>query len=217
MLINIHSHIAAIGNEIVIQNCSQQFEQVQQPGYYSIGLHPWFIKTSSLDADMEQLKNWSTSNSVLAIGECGLDKICTTDFSLQQIAFRTQIQWANQIQKPLIIHCVKAFDELIHVLQEENNHVPVVIHGFQKSKELALQLSNQGYYLSFGKALEQERIQTVFKHVDLTRILLETDDSTAPIEKIYEWAAKAAGIAEDSLSLQIQKNASIVFGKALNV
>ncbi len=147
----------------------------------------------------------------MAIGECGLDKICETDFALQEQLFVLQIELANKIQKPLIIHCVKAFDEVLRLLKVNNNRVPVIFHGFHKSVETAFQITRQGYYLSFGKALLHQRMQEMLAKLPLTNCFLETDDASINIETMYELAASAFSIDKDSLSLQLQKNAAKVF------
>ena len=87
--------------------------------------------------DLSALKIFSKTDSVLAIGECGLDKACDTNFKLQQQVFTTQVNWANEIKKPLIIHCVRAYGEVLSLLQKNNNKVPVIFHGFNKNGAVA--------------------------------------------------------------------------------
>lgn len=206
--INIHTHQPPQVNEAAIQNLYKDFEQVQQKGYYSIGLHPWYI-AADWKKDLEQLKHYASHPHVKAIGECGLDKVCSTDFTLQQQVFEQQIQLANAVKKPLIIHCVKAYEEVLQLLKQAQQ--PAVFHGFNKSKELALQIINAGHYLSFGKALLQEHMQDVLKTVPKEKIFLETDDTDVSIASIYERAAKVFSIDELSLSLQLYKNAKHFF------
>jgi TatD DNase family protein len=153
--------------------------------------------------------------NVVAVGEAGLDKVCTTDFVLQQTVFSAHIQLANELQKPLIVHCVRAHAEAIQLLEKNKVKVPVLFHGFTKSKELALQLMAQGYYLSFGHGLMKNNLRAVFAALPLDQLLLETDNSSASIEEIYTLAAKAFQIDEESLSLQLSKNAAKVFGAVI--
>jgi TatD DNase family protein len=204
--INIHTHQLPQVNEVAIQNLYKDFEQVRQKGYYSIGLHPWYID-EHWKHDFEQLRMYASHPHVKAIGECGLDKVCSTDFTLQQQAFEQQIQLANAVHKPLILHCVKAYEEVLQQLKQAT--VPVVFHGFNKSKELALQLTNAGYYLSFGKALEQQHLQEVLKAIPKEKFFLETDDASLSIQTIYQTAATVFLIDEVSLSLQLRQNAAV--------
>lgn len=152
---------------------------------------------------------------MLAIGECGLDKVTTTPFDLQQQVFIQQIQWASQIQKPLIIHCVRAYDEVLQLLKAYQPGVPVIFHGFNKSVQLAQQVIHAAHYLSFGEALQKENIQKTFGELPIEKLFLETDDSDLSIKEIYQLAAKARSISEESLSLQLQKNIVRVFGTDL--
>lgn len=206
--INIHTHQQPQQQEQAIQNLHQQFEQVDQPGRYSLGLHPWFID-SNWQKQFKMLEQFADHKQAVAIGECGLDKICTTDINLQQQVFEQQIQLANRIGKPLIIHCVKAYVEVLLMLKKAT--VPVVFHGFAKTKALALQLIRAGHYLSFGRALQQPRMQELVAALPLNRIFLETDDIAIPIADIYRLAANAFSIEEDLLSLQLEKNVLTFF------
>jgi TatD DNase family protein len=209
MFLNVHTHKNAAANSI--ESHYSGFEAVPPAGYHSVGLHPWYIK-QQWNNEFEKLKAIATQKNIAAIGECGLDKICPTDFALQQTVFTAQIQLANKINKPLIIHCVKAFDEVLHLLQQQQNIVPVIFHGFNKSAALAQQLIHKGSYLSFGKALQQPRMQAVLKLLPVNKIFLETDDAAVPIEEIYHLAAQTLQIDINALSLQLQKNANAVFG-----
>ncbi len=205
---NIHTHHPPQANEWAIQNIHMDFEQVQITGNYSIGLHPRYI-SENWKVDFIILQKLATKNYVKAIGECGLDKLSVIDFTLQQEVFALQIKWANNLHKPLIIHCVKAYDEVLQLLKQSN--VPAVFHGFNKSEQLARQIIKAGHFISFGKALLQEHIQQIAASLPLQKLFLETDDSELPIQTIYTLAAKVFSIDEDSLSLQLQKNAAKVF------
>lgn len=211
MLINIHSHFPATGTGTVIRSLYQGFEEQHPPGWYSAGLHPWYIHENEWETEMNKLSIFSKENNVLAIGECGLDKICDTPFALQQQVFAAQVQLANNVSKPLIIHCVRAFDELLKSLEANHNKVPVIFHGYRKNKVLAERLLQKGYYISFGKAILQPAMQELLQYIPLTQLFLETDDADVSIDSIYEAAAHALQIDLFSLSLQIQKNAAAVF------
>lgn len=214
LYINIHSHRRTQSNEWNVENRYENFGQMAPGGRFSAGLHPWYIKEFHWENDLRALKEISVSPDVVAIGECGLDRLCKTDFSLQEKVFAAQVQLASQVQKPLIIHCVRAWDEVISLLKKEGNKVPVVFHGFSKNEALARKITDAGYYLSFGKALEYEQARLAISAVPIYKILLETDDADIHIETIYEMAAQALSIDINLLSLQIQKNAAAFFGAA---
>lgn len=216
MYINIHTHhTKPVEGIISIGNLYKDFDTIEQESLYSVGLHPWYLTTETWEEQFALVKEKSRLKNVVAVGEAGLDKVCATDFSLQQIVFAQHIQLANEVQKPLIVHCVRAHAEVIALLKQTAVQVPVIFHGFNKSKELAQQLISSGYYLSFGKGLEKQGVQEVLAALPAAKIFLETDNSTASINEIYTYAASAFQIDEDSLSLQLQKNAATVFGAAL--
>lgn len=209
MLINVHTHKITEGKCIV--NLYADFEKVEGHHFYSLGIHPWHIDADDR-AQLERLKNFSVKENVIGIGETGLDKVCTTDFGLQQKLFVAQIHLANKLKKPLIIHCVRAWSEVFHLLRLEKNDVPVMFHGFNKSNDLANQVIEQGFYLSFGKELQNNSVAEVLKSVPLEKCFFETDAHDIPIEEIYQLAADVLSTDINSLSLQIQKNAETVFG-----
>lgn len=177
-----------------------------------MGLHPWKIAPFHWENDLSSLLHSCNSPSVVAIGECGLDKMIVTELELQKAVFRKQIQLAASLQKPLIIHCVRAWEEVFSLLKQENFTRPVLFHGFNKSTELAQTLIDKGYYLSFGSTLKIPAKQALLREIPIERILLETDDAPISIEEVYDYAAKALQIDMNSLSLQLQKNAGAVFG-----
>lgn len=177
-----------------------------------MGLHPWKIHPSHWENDLISLQNASVSPKVVAIGECGLDRSIPIELTLQSSVFRKQIHWATTLQKPLIIHCVRAWEEVFALLKEEHFLHPVLFHGFNKNLPLALKIIEKGYYISLGKALQKESLQEVLRNIPADRFLLETDDSSLSIEEIYTLAADTLQIDLNSLSLQIEKNAAAVFG-----
>lgn len=179
---------------------------------FSVGYHPWFLQ-QNYQEHFHILEQTAQNENVWAIGETGLDKVSKTDFELQLEAFRKHIAVSEQAKKPLIIHCVKAYNE---VLGLHKNIVPTqnwLIHGFRANTSIALQLQKKGIYLSFGEALfRSPKLQETFAQIEPTHFFLETDDSNVPIEKIYEQAAKIRKINIGELQNQIKKNLCKFFG-----
>lgn len=182
-----------------------------------MGIHPWYIQPGHWENQLRSLRNKSTNAGILAIGECGLDKVCATPFSLQVQVFRAQLEWANSIGKPLVIHCVRAWEEVLDLLEKADIRVPVLFHGYNKNAQLANRITGKGYYISLGKALQQPGMQEVLRAVPANRFFLETDDAELSIGEIYHLAANALSIDHNSLALQIQKNAEVVFGNAFQL
>jgi TatD DNase family protein len=213
LLINIHTHKPHNNDEWSIQNLHAHFEKLNPLFNYSVGLHPWHIDSNTVKEELVQIKVASWKKNVLAIGECGLDRICSTDFKLQEKVFIEQILWANEIAKPLIIHCVKAHHETLVLLKEYSRSSPVIFHGFNNKLETANKILEQGYYLSFGKHLFNPAIENIFSKISLEKIFLETDDSDAAIDNIYKQAAKIKNMSTEQLSLQIKKNLENILKK----
>jgi len=209
LYINIHTH-KQNSKSVSIVNCLSNFNQLPASGFYSAGIHPWYINTET-EKQFIELTSISKQANVLAIGECGLDKLCKTDFALQQTYFIKQIQLAHTLHKPLIIHCVRAYNQVIQILEQQKVQVPVVFHGFNKNKVLAQALIAKGYYLSFGKHLLNISVAETFKTLPLEQLFLETDDSEMEIEEIYKTAAALKNIDVATLSKQLTKNALLVF------
>lgn len=161
---------------------------------FSAGIHPQDIKENN-DAAFSWLKNISTQNNCIAIGECGLDGIVPVDLRLQEEVFKKQIEIANHLNKPLIIHCVRKHYELIPFKKVAKT--PMIIHGFNKKIDVAEALLKEDFYLSFGKALLQNvSLQELVKSIDSRKYFLETDAADFEIENLYR---KVAEIREESL------------------
>jgi TatD DNase family protein len=215
MLINIHTHKQTTGSQRAIVSLHEHFEICAGNGQYSVGFHPWYLHANYLETHLSLLKKYSILPNVLAIGECGLDKVSTTDFQLQLGAFSLQIDWANEIKKPLIIHCVRAHNETLLLLRERRVNVPVIFHGFNKNAQIANQILDAGFYLSFGKSLMKEEMEDVFKEVPMNRFFLETDNSVFSIEQIYTQAAKIKNSTVEMIEAQIETTASNIFGPSI--
>lgn len=180
----------------------------EKPNYYSYGLHPWYLNESTLEHDLRKLEVRADEKRCIAIGECGLDKLSKTDFRLQEKAFVEQIRIANHYKKPMIIHCVKAFNELINCLNLNSNEVPVIIHGYNNNENIARVLLDNGCLFSFGKALlgyESNAAKTI-KYIGRKNFFLETDDADISIKYIYRKASELLGVDEEIIKAQIQSN-----------
>jgi TatD DNase family protein len=156
----------------------------------SVGLHPWHAKIANLEADFVRLEQIAKTTRVKMIGECGLDRLRGENLSDQLIILKRQLSLADTLSKPVILHCVKCFDELMVVQKEMNLNIPLIIHGFNKRPELGRQLLYKGFYLSFGPAIlnADSGAATLLQELDL--FFLETDDADCNIQEIYQAAAK---------------------------
>lgn len=188
-------------------------DRLSEVSICSIGLHPWYIKQEGWLHQWAQIEQVATNGTVYAIGECGLDKAVDVDFGLQQEVFVRHIQLANELGKPLIVHCVRAFQEVQDALKKERVKVPVIFHGFNTSVALAEQLVRSGYYLSFGEALLRSdgRQASVFVCIPDEQFFLETDDGECGILSVYAAAAAIRQRSVEDIKHIVEQNFNKVF------
>lgn len=171
---------------------------------FSVGIHPKDID-ENWEENFEKIKEISLLPNCVAIGECGLDGLISVNENLQKEVFEKHILWASQINKPVIIHCVKRFSEIIPF--QKTAKIPLVIHGFNKKKTIADDMLRHGFYLSFGKSvLHSLSLQSILKEFPLEKMFLETDDANFNIEELYQKTAEIKGISIENLHNKILKN-----------
>lgn len=172
--------------------------------YFSVGIHPKDID-ENWEKHFEAFKKISLQDNCLAIGECGLDALIDIDANLQKTVFERQILWANEIQKPVIIHCVKWFQELIPF--QKLAEVPLIIHGFNKKKSVTDEMLKHGFFLSFGKSvLYNLSLQSILKEIPIDKIFLETDDTDFDIAELYQKVSEIKEISLEELQKKISEN-----------
>ncbi len=210
--INLHTHQFSNQENIIeiVNQYPHEFDA--RISNYSIGIHPWKIESSRLVADLEFINAKLNDKNCFALGECGLDNRIEIDFNLQIEVFEKQVLMAIKHQKPLILHCVGAFQEIIEIKKRLKVNVPIIIHGFSKNIQLAKQLYDSGFYLSFGKYLMlNKELENVFKNIPLDYLFLETDSSEYKIEEVYIQAAKFKKLDLEMLKKIIFTNFNRVF------
>ena len=196
--IDLHTHNnAPAANTIFNSNCYIDGRSI------SIGIHPWHINNDwqNIFAD---IATHAKADNVVAIGECGFDMLKSpATAELQEEIFRAHAQLAETLCKPLIIHCVKAFDRLMSLHKDIKPQQAWVIHGFRGKPQQAEQLTKAGLYISLGEKFNHESA----KAIPAERLFIETDESTCPIAEIYKAVAQAKGITAEALAQQTMQNA----------
>ena len=209
---NLHTH--SFSNQSDVFELVNQYPQEFSDSipHYSIGIHPWFIVEDRIESDLAIIKSKLNDPGCLAVGECGLDKRIEIPFELQQTVFERQLLLAEQFQKPVVIHCVAAFQELIAIKKRLNITVPFLIHGFSKNKQIAKELVANGCYISFGKyLLRMPQLESVFSDMPNDRFFLETDTDEQTIQEVYELAAQYKGLTIPQLQELVTINFSTIF------
>jgi TatD DNase family protein len=212
--VNLHTHIYTNSDsvlEIVNQYPNEFLDAIPN---YSIGIHPWYISEERVSEDLDTIKNKLQLTECIALGECGLDKRIENKIELQIDVFESQLSLLHEVAKPVILHCVAAFDEVISCKKNSGLQTPFIIHGFSKNIPLAKQLLNQDFYLSFGKyLLRNPGMELVFKYLPNDKIFLETDTISESLEEVYTFAAKCKNISIEEMKEIVWNNYQTVINK----
>lgn len=206
-ILDIHTHATNARNAIVNFRLTTDHVPCTLSGPYSIGIHPWDLTEENagtlLTLLQEQLKHLRPT----AIGEAGLDKLATAPLKVQETVFRQQIILSETYRLPLVIHCVRAMEEVLALKKELAPRQAWIWHGFRGKAEQARQLLQKGFHLSFGEHYQAESL----KATPDGRLLLETDESCAGIEDLLRKAAEIRGVGEEPLRSMLEENVGRVF------
>jgi TatD DNase family protein len=182
------------------------------PPYCSYGIHPWSLSEENAVSQLQQLETLLQNNTIVAIGEVGFDAVRGADMALQERVFEEIITLSEHYKRPLIIHCVKAWDELLSCHKNRKVLQTWLIHGFHAHHELALQLTKRNILLSFGcKLLNNTKLQSVFSKIPVDFLFLETDNAGVNIVDLYRTAAAIRKIEVETLKDSLFENFRKVF------
>ena len=199
--IDIHTHNSTVAPDAIFNSgCSYIAGRS-----ISIGIHPWHIN-DNWDSELAAIATHAKAENVVAIGECGFDILKSpVPIEVQEEVFLTHVQISEALCKPLIIHCVKAFDRLMTLHKVLKPQQAWIIHGFRGKPQQAAQLINAGFYISLGERFNPDSA----KAIPTDRLFIESDESPLPIADIYASVAEAKEIPAEQLALQIMTNARI--------
>ncbi|MBI5622473.1 MAG: TatD family hydrolase [Elusimicrobia bacterium] len=182
------------------------------------GIHPWFTDQAQGDwlADLEK----RLRSTRACVGEIGLDKLAKDkDFSLQEKVFSQQYALAEQLSRPAMIHCVKAWDKMTAYLKHKTSSASFLLHAYSGGAEMVPGLAGLGAYFSFDGHVadpKRQKLRKALLSVPKDRLLLETD--CPPEDKdCSEWFAEPAGIrtvtelAAHELSMPVEELRGIVW------
>lgn len=183
-LTDTHTHNPEAGPEAII-NIEPDALPLPAAGRFSTGVHPW--------RSAEAAKLWpmveaiAADKRIVAIGECGIDRLRGADLKIQEELFMRHARLAERVGKPLIIHCVRAWGELLGAYRTIRPSQPWIIHGFRGGPALAHQLLNVGMHISLGEHFNRATAAIIPDD----RLHIETDCSTLPIGDIAESVRQA--------------------------
>lgn len=197
--VNIHTHNqVSDSNKIVVRNLSlsdaEEFVDSDVSELISVGIHPWSLDILS-DGWLEKMTKIADDKRIVMIGECGLDKNISVLLDKQIDVFIKHIALSELLKKPLIIHCVRYFNELMALKKQYKPKQKWIVHGFRGKPQLAEQLLKAGMDLSFGEKFNSESVIST----PIDRLFVETDESNVSIETIYEQIADLKGCKTEDL------------------
>lgn len=217
MQFNLHTHKAG-PRRIYNLRIGYDSSKNDYSSFISAGIHPWDIGFVDAGKSFKLLEKSLLESNCLAMGECGLDKNYGTDLDCQRKVFREQLLIAKRCKKRvLIIHCVKAYQEILEEKLNSKNDFVWILHAFNGGEQLIKQMSRHGFYFSLGRSLfnPKTKIAQFAPFIPKERLFLETDDSEYEINDVYSRASEILNISEKELELQIERNLDVVFPELL--
>lgn len=192
--------------------------------YPALGLHPW---VADQPLDSAQLKQRLVASRAVAVGEIGLDfKIESFEPARQLTVLRTQLEIAQQLGLPVLLHCRGAFDDLLTVLQQYPQ-IKGVIHAYSRGPQLMDRLLAAGLHIAFGGAITRPGAKRARRSATLApanRLLLETDAPSIGLDGVDPERVEPAHVADiaqalaelrheliDSIAKNTTQNAQLLF------
>ena len=153
------------------------------------GFHPYFLQEIPYDAwqrELNQMNKWLEIHhqSIVAIGEFGLDATLSLDMAFQEQVFRDQLSLAKQYRKPVVLHHRKSHNDIIRIIKQEKFINGGVIHAFSGSVQIAQTYIDLGFRLGIGGTITYPRGQktrNTLAHLSTSNMLLETDAPDMPL------------------------------------
>ncbi|HKK67599.1 MAG TPA: TatD family hydrolase [Bacteroidales bacterium] len=205
-LIDIHTHSASGSSERNELVSYFHRSYIPETDLFSIGVHPWHAEKGPTKNLIDEL--YPKAYKAFAIGECGLDRASTSNWNKQVDVFKAQINLSEKLQKPLIIHAVKAYPDIIALYKIHKPTQAWILHGFRGNQQIMRQCSEHGIYLSYGAILMRgiKSMEETFRNTPDELLFLETDESSSDIDDIYNQGARIKGISKEKLADIIQTN-----------
>ncbi len=187
------------------------------PGYLSMGLHPWSFRQDGKSDPMKPIEEAARNGTIVAIGECGLDRRRSSlEPEQQKMIFLKHIELSEEMKMPLVIHSVHSLADIL-AFRKKYRKIPWIIHGFMGNTTEILQCQRLNIHLSPGialllyKGITEHRLLKDMTSIDPDFLFLETDGVDVDIKAIYSIYSRESGIETGSLSRQTAKNFRRIF------
>ncbi len=208
MFVDAHTHQPPPHGVLAVVNLHKDSVEVPEEGLFSAGIHPWFIRQERWEEDLLWVDQRLARVNVIALGECGLDRLAKTSWPLQRKIFVQQLALAETYAKPVIIHEVRAGSELLQIRKQMQTGQQWLLHGYHGSMHETEQWLMQGCFFGFGKHLFNPKSKAVVACIALPieNILPETDDSGIPVQDVIKAIAHLKDQEEDAVTAQLFRN-----------
>jgi TatD DNase family protein len=219
--INVHTHSAKKSVQtITVQNIfpGDRFAAFSGRNFYSVGLHPWFLKSpEENNIQLNLVEEALEFDPVIFVGECGVDKTRPA-FDEQMRVFKAQVFMAEEFKKPLVIHCVKAYNEVLELHDKLHPETDWILHGYSGGVEMTKQLEKRGLFFSFGAVLLKSGSKAIdsFRYLPVEKIFFETDEFEGNVKQIYSRGAKLKNVSLETMSKAVWANFNRIENIAIN-
>jgi len=184
-----------------------QSDAVYTESLFSVGVHPWHVGVKPLSEIIPALHH----QNCRAIGEVGLDRLKGPSIEIQHAMLTTQLTLANELQKPVIFHLVRAWDEFYSLIKSQQ-HTPWIIHGFNSPKQFTRLLQTKVIFSLGPASLQNPHMHSILTQIPENRILLETDNTATDITQVYLDFSLATSTPLEKVYAQIEQNFLAIFG-----
>ena len=199
-----------------------------------IGIHPWFAETAGKGWEERLVGLLAKGRGNIGVGEIGLDKNSSVEFSLQKKLCATQLEIGIELDLPICIHCIRSWDVLFDLLEAtaiKSTLPSIMIHSFNGSVETLRRLTELGCFISFSSRIMESgntKVARAFMETPLETLLLESDapdqlhpeigrqlelvteyNEPAAVTAIYREAAHLRGMHLQDFAARIWNNATI--------
>lgn len=220
--VNIHTHSANnIDNKDFIEIRNIDVDNIVNTDVsflFSVGIHPWTLSDKDEKICQDILKCIEANigrRDFLAIGECGLDRVHKDTLELQRKIFIKHIEMSEKYHKPLIIHSVRSYPDIISIRKETKATQKWILHGFQGNEQIVRQLLSHDFYFSLGDVLfkDEKKASTLLDVIHRDKLFLETDDSEIDIVDVYKKVSAITSTGIDELKNIVFNNFVKIFGE----
>lgn len=184
-----------------------QSNAVYTESLFSVGIHPWQADVKTLSEIIPALHH----QNCRALGEVGLDRLRGPSMEIQLAMLLAQLNLANELQKPVIFHLVRAWDEFYSLVKSQQQ-TPWITHGFNSPKQFPRLLQTKVIFSLGPASLQNPHMQSILTQIPLNRLLFETDDTASDINQVYLDYSLATSTPLEEVYAHIEQNFLAIFG-----